>query len=553
MRISYKNLKRYKEIAHILIKYGFSFVVEKLNIEDVAYKIPITNPSEEIKNMSTATKLRCVIEELGPTYIKFGQILSTRKDLFDQDIIDELSKLRDSVEPFDTDIAKAIFKNETGLEINDLFKEFNDIPIGSASIGQVYEGKLKNNEDVIVKIQRPNIEETIKSDMEILKTIAVALKDLNKDIDIDLVQLVEEFHAQLIRELDYNFEAMNAIKFKKIFENSKEVYIPTIYNEYSTDKVLVMEKIIGVKLSDTSKIKELGWSTKNIAEIGVRSLFKQIFEYGFFHGDPHPGNIFVVSNNCISYIDFGMIGIIDNKMLNFLNDIAIAISKRNIERVIHLLIDMNILHSDIDNSNFRQDLLYLMHYYYDVPIEKLSISNILNEMFRFLRKYKIAIPSQLSMLAKTVITLEGTARSLNPNFSISSIVEEFIKYYYINKLSIDKVLLRAKDSTEEVLLDIKSIPKQLKVILRNLENNNFKVQMEDIKFTNLERCITDLATKLSMSLVLASIVVGSSLIISSQNVNQNIWIRMMAISGFFISFMIGILLVIKIFKTQYRK
>lgn len=553
MRISYKNLKRYKEIAHILIKYGFSFVVEKLNIEDVAYKIPITNPSEEIKNMSTATKLRCVIEELGPTYIKFGQILSTRKDLFDQDIIDELSKLRDSVEPFDTDIAKAIFKNETGLEINDLFKEFNDIPIGSASIGQVYEGKLKNNEDVIVKIQRPNIEETIKSDMEILKTIAVALKDLNKDIDIDLVQLVEEFHAQLIRELDYNFEAINAIKFKKIFEGSKEVYIPTIYNEYSTDKVLVMEKIIGVKLSDTSKIKELGWSTKNIAEIGVRSLFKQIFEYGFFHGDPHPGNIFVVSNNCISYIDFGMIGIIDNKMLNFLNDIAIAISKRNIERVIHLLIDMNILHSDIDNSSFRQDLLYLMHYYYDVPIEKLSISNILNEMFRFLRKYKIAIPSQLSMLAKTVITLEGTARGLNPNFSISSIAEEFIKYYYINKLSIDKVLLRAKDNTEEVFLDIKSIPKQLKVILRNLENNNFKVQMEDIKFTNLERCITDLATKLSMSLVLASIVVGSSLIISSQNVNQNIWIRMMAISGFFISFIIGILLVIKIFKTQYRK
>ena len=181
MRISYKNLKRYKEIAHVLIKYGFSVIVEKLNIEEVAYKIPITNPSEEIKNMSTATKIRCVIEELGPTYIKFGQLLSTRKDLFDQDIIDELSKLRDSVEPFDTDIAKAIFKNETGLDIDDIFKEFNDIPIGSASIGQVYEGKLKNNEDVIVKIQRPNIEETIKSDIEILRSIASALKDLYKD------------------------------------------------------------------------------------------------------------------------------------------------------------------------------------------------------------------------------------------------------------------------------------------------------------------------------------------------------------------------------------
>ena len=552
MRISYKNLKRYKEIAHILIKYGFSFIVEKLNIEDVAYKIPITNPSQEIKDLSIATKIRCVIEELGPTYIKLGQILSTRKDLFDEDIINELSKLRDSVEPFDTDIARAIFENETGLKISKIFKEFNDIPIGSASIGQVYEAKLKNNEEVIVKIQRPNIEETIKSDIEILRTIASTLKDLNNDIDIDLKQIVEEFNAQLMRELNYTFEAMNAIKFKSMFKDSDEVYIPSIYEEYSTEKVLVMEKIIGVKISDTSKIKKLGWSTKNIAEIGVRSLFKQVFEYGFFHGDPHPGNIFVVSNNCISYIDFGMIGIIDRKMLNFLNNMAIAISNKNIDRVIHLLMDINILNSDIDMNSFRQDLLYLMHYYYDIPIEKLSISSILNEMFRFLRTYKIAIPSQLTMLAKTIITLEGTARSLNPKFSIASAAKWFIKYYYINKVNLDNILIKAKDNTEELLFDIKNIPKQIKSILRNLENNNVKIQMEDIKFTSLERCIADLATNLSLSLVLASIIVGSSLIISSQNINQNVWIRVMAITGFFISFIIGLLLVIKIFRTQYR-
>ena len=174
-------------------------------------------------------------------------------------------------------------------------------------------------------------------------------------------------------------------------------------------------------------------------------------------------------------------------------------------------------------------------------------------MFRFLRKYKVCIPSQLSMLAKTIITLEGTARSLDPDFSISSVAQEFIKYYYINKLSVDKILLRAKDNTEEILFDIRSIPKQLKTILRNLENNNIKIQMEDIKFTSLERCITDLATKLSLSLVLASMVVGSSLIISSQNINRNIWIKMMAITGFSISFIIGILLIIKIFRSQYRK
>ena len=214
--------------------------------------------------------------------------------------------------------------------------------------------------------------------------------------------------------------------------------------------------------------------------------------------------------------------------------------------------DVNILNSDVDMNNFRQDLLYLMHYYYDVPVEKLSISNILNEIFRFLRTYKIAIPSQLTMLSKTIITLEGTSRGLNSKFSIASVAEEFIKYYYINQLSIDKMLIRAKDNVEEIFLDIKSIPKQLKTILRNLERNNLKIQMEDVRFTSLERCITDLTTNISLSLVLASIIVGSSLIISSQNINQNIGIKLMAIIGFFISFIIGILLVIKIFRTQYK-
>ena len=247
MRISYKNLKRYKEIVRILIKYGFSFVVEKLNIEGVAYKIPITNPSEAIKNMSTGEKIRRAIEELGPTYVKLGQILSTRKDLLDQDIIDEISNLRDNVEEFDTNIAREIFKKEIGLDVDKVFKDFNNKPIAAASIGQVYEAKLQSGEEVIVKIQRPNIEETIKSDIEILRSMAIGLKDLNKDIDVDLIQIVEEFHTHLMRELDYNFEAINAMKFKKIFKGSEEVYIPQVYGDYTTKRILVMEKIIGVK------------------------------------------------------------------------------------------------------------------------------------------------------------------------------------------------------------------------------------------------------------------------------------------------------------------
>ncbi|MGL6107942.1 ABC1 kinase family protein [Romboutsia sp.] len=554
--VSYKNLKRYKEIGLVLVKYGFTFIVEKLNMESVAYKIPITNPPEEIKNMSTGEKIRSVIEELGPTYVKLGQILSTRKDLLDPEIIEEISKLRDNVEPFNTDEAKEIFKKEVGLSVEQIFEEFKDTPMAAASIGQVYEAKLKHGEEVIIKIQRPNIEQTINSDIEILKSMIVSINDLSKDkkrnIDIDLIKIVEEFHTQLIRELDYNFEAINAMKFRKMFEESKEVYIPKIYSEYTTKRVLVMEKIIGIKLSDVEAINDLGWDTENISQIGVRSLFKQVLDYGFFHADPHPGNIFVVSRDCISYIDFGMIGIVDNKTLNFLNGIAIAIAQKNVDKIIYLLTEMDVLNPNIDNNALRQDLLYLIHYYYDVPIDKINVSDILNEVFRFLRKYKVCIPTQLATLAKTVITLEGTGRQLNPNFSIKTAGEEFIKHYYKNKLDPKNILLNSKDNVEEVLLDLKTIPKQLKVILKNLEKNNIKIQIEDLKFTTLEKCIGDLATQLSLSLVLASMVVGSSLIIASPNINDNIWISLMAGAGFFISFIIGILLVIKIFRSQYK-
>lgn len=553
MKVSYRHLKRYKEIVQILLKYGFSIVVEKLNIEGVAYKIPITNPPAEIKNMSTGERLRRAFEELGPTYVKLGQILSTRKDLLDQDIINELVKLRDNVEVFDTNIAINILEEELNTNINDIFLEFNDTPIAAASLGQVYEAKLKTGDSVIIKIQRPNIENTIKSDIEILKAIAGAIKDFNKDLNVDIEGIVEDFETQLLRELDYNFEATNALKFQNIFADSNEVYIPKVFMEYTTQKVLVLEKIVGVKLSDINKMKKLGWDTEKISEIGIRSLFKQIFEYGFFHADPHPGNIFVINQDCIAYIDFGMIGIIDKKMLNLLNSITLAAVDRNIDRIIYLLMELDVISYDTNLSGLRQDLLYLMHYYYDVPIDKLNLGDILNEVFRFCRNYKVALPPQMVLLVKSLITLEGTARELNPNFSITVAGKSFMKYYYLNRLNPENILKESKQGVQEAIADVRVIPKQLKGILRNIEKNNIKIHIEDVKFSKLEKIITDLATQLSLSLVLAALLVGSSLIISSPNVNSSFWVKILAFSGFVVSFLVGILLVIKIIRSEYIK
>ena len=549
MKISYKHVKRYKEILRILVKYGFTFIVEKLNIENVAYRTPIKPISESIRNMSTGEKLRKALEELGPTFIKIGQILSARTDLLEPDIIEELSKLRYNVEVFDTEIAKQIFTEETGYKIEDIFLSFNEVPIAAASIGQVYECRLKNGDDVVLKIQRPNIENIIKADIEIMRKICESIDLSSLDISINLVKILEEFYMQLMRELDYNFEAMNAIKFKKMFNNSTTVHIPKIYDEFTTKKVLVIEKIIGVRLDDKKKISELNWNMNNISKVGMRAFFKQVLDFGFFHADLHPGNIFVVSQNCISYIDFGMVGIIDNETLLNINNLALAIIQKDIDKIIYILDEMKILNKKVDKSSLKQELLYMIHYYYDAKIESIDISDIINEIFVFLRKYKMTLPYELSILAKTIITLEGTARELNPNFSIKDIVKEFANDYYEQRFSAERIISDSSKNIQSLIFELKYIPKQINRILKSIENNNINVDIKEIDTNKLEKNISQASTKVALSLIIASLFMGSSMMISSPNIDNDI-VRIIAFSGIAVSVLLGIILTLKIIMNR---
>ena len=236
MRVSYKYLGRYREIATVLIKYGFGFIVDKLNKESVAGNVTTHGPGSSVKKMTTGQRLRFAFEELGPTYIKIGQIISTRKDLFDDDIISELSKLRDDVEQFDDYIAMDLLDKELGVSRKEVFSYISESPIAAASIGQVYSARLKDGTDVVIKIQRPNIESTIKADIEILKRLSSNLEFLKKEWNVDIYDLISEMEMQLVRELDYKFEEVNGTKLRNIFKDSKEVFIPRIYDEYTTKR-----------------------------------------------------------------------------------------------------------------------------------------------------------------------------------------------------------------------------------------------------------------------------------------------------------------------------
>lgn len=553
MRVSYKYLGRYREIATVLIKYGFGFIVDKLNKESVAGNVTTHGPGSSVKKMTTGQRLRFAFEELGPTYIKIGQIISTRKDLFDDDIISELSKLRDDVEQFDDYIAMDLLDKELGVSRKEVFSYISESPIAAASIGQVYSARLKDGTDVVIKIQRPNIESTIKADIEILKRLSSNLEFLKKEWNVDIYDLISEMEMQLVRELDYKFEAVNGTKLRNIFKDSKEVFIPRIYDEYTTKRLLVMEKVNGLCLSDISSHKLSNDKKKKIVDIGVRSFFRQVMTCGFFHADPHPGNIFVMDDMRLAYIDFGMVGLIDDKTLGQLNQLILAATDKNVDKIIRILADMDAISKSSNDEGLKRDLLYLVHYYFDIPFDRLRISEVLDEAFRFMRNHRVSLPSQLVILGKTMITLEGTSRGLYKEFSAETIASSYIRYYKHEKLDIRRNINNLKSGFDEYYFDLVSVPGQLKNIISILEKNELKLDIGEMRSPKIEENIRKFTTQVSMAIMLTACIVGSSLILASENIQKSRTIKFVGICGFILSFIIGLALVFLIFKNNYHR
>ncbi|MDU1598694.1 ABC1 kinase family protein [Peptostreptococcus anaerobius] len=553
MRVSYKYLGRYREIATVLIKYGFGFIVDKLNKESVAGNVTTHGPGSSVKKMTTGQRLRFAFEELGPTYIKIGQIISTRKDLFDDDIISELSKLRDDVEQFDDYIAMDLLDKELGVSRKEVFSYISESPIAAASIGQVYSARLKDGTDVVIKIQRPNIESTIKADIEILKRLSSNLEFLKKEWNVDIYDLISEMEMQLVRELDYKFEEVNGTKLRNIFKDSKEVFIPRIYDKYTTKRLLVMEKVNGLCLSDISSHKLSDDKKKKIVDIGVRSFFRQVMTCGFFHADPHPGNIFVMDDMRLAYIDFGMVGLIDDKTLGQLNQLILAATDKNVDKIIRILADMDAISKSSNDEGLKRDLLYLVHYYFDIPFDRLRISEVLDEAFRFMRNHRVSLPSQLVILGKTMITLEGTSRGLYKEFSAETIASSYIRYYKHEKLDIRRNINNLKSGFDEYYFDLVSVPGQLKNIISILEKNELKLDIGEMRSPKIEENIRKFTTQVSMAIMLTACIVGSSLILASENIQKSRTIKFVGICGFILSFIIGLALVFLIFKNNYHR
>lgn len=478
---------------------------------------------QEMNSKTIGERIRRILEELGPTFIKMGQIASTRPDLIPADILKELEKLQDHVPPFPFEEVEQIIKQELGSTIDTLFKVFREAPLAAASIGQVHFAILKSNERVAVKIQRPNISKVIQTDLEILQDLVqLATPRLEWASRYQLPEIVEEFSKSLQAELNYTIEARNTERVSKQFEKDAKIHIPKIFWDLSTQKILTLEFVEGIKLNDMMKLDELGYNRKILAERFVHSIFQQILIEGFFHGDPHPGNLLAEPGEVIVFLDFGMVGHLTIEMKTQIASLIIAMMRKNTDGVIKAITKMGLIPDDINIQKLTRDVDELKEKYLDVPLSQVSLGESINDLFSIAFKHHIQIPADLTLLGKTLLTMEGTVEMLDPELSIMDIAEPFGRKLLKERLHPKKLAESAANYLLEYGEILSQLPKHIQELNSTIKKGKLRMEFTVPELEQFLKKLDLITSRLSFSIILLSFsIIMVGLIIGSALSNQS--------------------------------
>lgn len=551
---TYRHIKRYRQIFIVLLKYGFDDIAERLKLDRlIRFGRKVSRKAKEAEkygHMTTAQRARMALADLGPTFIKLGQVLSTRPDLVPLVFVKELEKLQDDVPPFPSDDAKKIVSAELNKAIDDLFLSFSDVPIAAASIAQVHKAILKTGQPVAVKIQRPKISHMIETDISILYDLAgIAEKYFPESELYNPKAIVDEFAKTIRAEMDFVREGRNIDRFRNFLLNDNSIYLPQVFWECTTPNVLVMEYIEGEKISEIDFTQRTDLDRKIIARNGAMLTLKTIFELGLFHADPHPGNIFVMRNNILAPLDFGMVGRLDEQTKNYLRNLLIAIVERNIDKIIKIFIDAEIIDESRDTRLLRIDLNDFIDRYYGIPLNQLEIGKLFGDLIEVLRRHRIALLTDVVLMAKALATIESIGSSLDPDFNLMTLAEPYAKKLMAQPILPKKQLKEIKQFAEDTEQLIKILPSELKYILRKIKKGRMNLIFEH---RGLERLILELdksSNRLSFSLIIAALIVGSSLIIVSGKGPFLFGLSIFGIFGYVIAAILGLWLVIAIMRS----
>jgi ubiquinone biosynthesis protein len=532
-----RDLPRYRQILASLMRYGYQDVVAALHLEGIVRPIERVALGDDVPPQDRARRLRLVCEDLGPTFVKLGQVLSTRPDLLPEAYTTELASLRDDVRPFPYEEAEAILTEEFGRPPSELFADIDPVPVASASISQVHRATTRDGRQIALKIRRPGIEKVVQGDLDILKNLAqLAERRLPFLSPYAPVALAREFERTLKREMDFTIERRTMERCRLQFAKNKTAHIPYVVPEFSTSRVLAMEFIAGVDVNDRVGLKQIGVEPSVVAVRGARILLTQIFENGFFHADPHPGNLRVMPGGVIAPLDYGMFGQLDSPTRERIADLLGGLLAQDTDRVIRSLEALEIRGEHVDSRALRRDVAELVASYSDLSLDAIDLGVLLRELITFIRTHDLHIPPDLVLLIRALVTIEGVGRALDPHFDIASELYPFIRDLSLKRFGPWRILGNTIRTAEDVQRITMLLPDVLGQSLESIKRGELTVHFDLQHFDRLVKQLTRASHVLAVGIVLAGLLVGSAMIYREGPAS-------LAYGGFILGLVLGLWLV----------
>ncbi|MBK9188614.1 MAG: AarF/ABC1/UbiB kinase family protein [Phycisphaerales bacterium] len=532
-----RHVRRYAEIVHVLARYGFADVVQELGLDRLLERgmaaVGVGKLAPEFEHLPRATRLRQAMEELGPTFVKLGQLLSTRRDLVPQDWADEFTKLQDNVPPVPFEQIAEVLKAEFGERQAELFKEIEHEPIGSASMAQVHRAVLADGTSIVLKILRPGIREVTQTDMEVMRTLAEFAEARLSNLGYSPIEVVNEFARELEREVDLRHEGRSTERLRRQFVLDESVSFPKVYWEATTGSVLALEEIRGVLLSRLKEGDLTPEEQRLVVANGAKAVLRMCLDIGFFHADPHPGNLFAMPGGKVCFIDCGMTGQLDETTTYQLADLVLGVVQADSEKVLGVVADL----ADVDpikleDRGLRSDVRDFIAHFQNTPLDQLNMADLLEEFFQKLRAHHLRCPGDLVLLIKALATIEAVGERLDPSFDMVEFATPHLERLVARRYSMRAMRKRFQAGMLRYVELVEDLPDDVRSIVNQLKRNRLAVNLEHRGLSRLTQTIEHASRNISFALIVAAMMVGSSILVLASRSVGGVALQAIGIAGF---------------------